>query len=377
MNPKWWRCVMLPTLGATGQLVPQEIPINSGRPTFFDNSVSWPGKIVLEEHVTTNLFQPAFTTPFVNNTNELSYDSATYLADIGPRLLQTSISERVADMDAANITLSIVSLGPPGIQGVFNTSLAVELAAAVNDQIAANYTQGEFADRFEFFCSVAMQDPSSAATELERCVRELGGVGVMVGGYTNIGSIDNITYLDDVINEPFWEKLAELDVPLYLHPRMPIPSQQRVYRGYEFLGASPWGFAAETAAHALRLMVSGLFDRHPTLQIVLGHCGENLPFSLARADSRMRHFDQLLWPATQSLTYYYKNNFYVTTAGTADDAALFDTLRTTGSGRVMFSVDYPFEDTAEIASWFDRVQLDVETKGKVANGNARRLFKLQ
>lgn len=354
------------------EYTPQELAINSGRPTFFDSSVSFPGKIVLEEHVTSNLFQSSCTTPFFNNTNEIAYGQAVYIADVGSRLLQTSIAEWVHQMDLANISMSIVSMGHPGIQGIFNTTFAIEMAKAVNDQMAANYTGGNHSDRFEFFCEVALQDPVSAAVEAERCVKELRGVGVMVGGYTNNNSVNDVIYLDHPINEPFWEKLAELDVPFYLHPRMPPPNQQRVYQDYEFLAGSPWGFATETAAHALRLMVSGLFDRHPTLQIILGHCGEGLPFSLARADQRMRHFQKSLWPANQTLTYSYKTNFWVTTSGTQDDGAFFDTLRVTGVDRVMFSVDYPYEDFVEIGSWFDRIELSNTAKEKVASGNAKK-----
>jgi predicted TIM-barrel fold metal-dependent hydrolase len=105
-----------------------------------------------------------------------------------------------------------------------------------------------------------------------------------------VGSADEVQYLDEPQCDPFWAKLAQLDVPLYLHPRIPPPDQIRVFKGYEFLAGSPWGFGRETAEHSLRLMVSGLFDRYPNLQIVLGHCGEGLPFSIARTDHRLRHF---------------------------------------------------------------------------------------
>jgi len=365
-----------PSLAAA--LVPLEIPINSGRPTFtYDLPASIPGKIVMEEHVSTSLFQAAYTTPFENYTNEISYGTAAYISDVATRLNVSSITDRVAQMDQANISISVVSLVPPGIQGIFNATLAVELAPQVNNEFAAGYKDSNFSSRFEFFCSVALIDPAAAAAEMDRCVHVLGGVGVMVGGYTNNGSVNDIIYLDDPSNDVFWEKLVELNVPLYLHPRMPAPNQQRVYADYPFLAGSPYGYSAETGAHALRLMVSGVFDRFPSLQIILGHCGEGLPFFLARIDQRFRHFRHAdLWPAKQTMSHYWAHNFYTTTAGVQDDAALLDTLRVTGAERVMFSVDYPFEDDLEIASWFDRLELNEETKQKIAYGNARSLLKL-
>lgn len=363
----------LPILTSGQSYVPQEVVINSGRPTFYDPSTSILGKIALEEHVGSSIFSGIYTTPFVNYTNEVEFDLPIYLSDILGRI--NNIDSRVANMDAANISTSVVLFGSPGIQGVFNTSYATQVAEQVNDEIARVYKNGNYSSRFEFWCSNALQDPPSAALELERCVKELGGVGSFVGGYTNNGSADNVVYLDDPSNRVFLQKVVELDVPIYLHPRTPPPGQQRVYEGYQFLAGSPWGFSSETAGHALRLMVGGIFDEFPTLKIILGHCGEGLPFFLPRIDQRMRHFTHY-WTGKQTAQYYWENNFYVTTSGVQDAGTLTDTLKWTGEDRVMFSVDYPFEDDVEISSWFDRLEMNTHTKKKMAYENARRILKL-
>jgi predicted TIM-barrel fold metal-dependent hydrolase len=123
-------------------------------------------------------------------------------------------------------------------------------------------------------------------------VKELRCCGILINGFSDVGSLDagEVQYLDEPQCEPFWAKLAELDVPLYLHPQNVALTQSQVFRGYEFLAGSPWGFARETAEHVLRLMLFGLFDRYPGLRIVFGHCGEGLPFAIKRVDHRMRHF---------------------------------------------------------------------------------------
>jgi predicted TIM-barrel fold metal-dependent hydrolase len=354
------------------QNVPQEIIINSGRPTFYDPSTSVPGKIALEEHFGVDLFSGVFTTPFVNFTNEVNFDLPIYQTDVLPRL--KSIDSRVQQMNAANISMSILLFGAPGIQGVFNTTFATYAARWINDEVARVYKNGNYSSRSGFWCSNALQDPISAAAELERCVKQLGGVGSFVGGYTNNGSANNVVYLDDPINEPFLNKVEELEVPIYLHPRMPPPDQQRVYESYNFLAGSPWGFSSETAAHVLRLMVSGVFDRYPNLKIILGHCGEGLPFFLPRIDQRMRHITNY-WPAKHSMRYYWENNFYVTTSGVQDSGTLMDTIRSIGEDRVMFSVDYPFEDDVEIGGWFDRLEMSGLTKKRIGYQNARKLLK--
>ncbi|RDW58279.1 hypothetical protein BP5796_12209 [Coleophoma crateriformis] len=358
---------------ALAQYVPLEVIVNSGRPTFYEPSTAVAGKVALEEHVGNDLLSGVYTTPFVNLTSEINFELPAYQQDIFPRL--TNIDSRVAAMDAANISISILMFGSPGIQGVFNTTFATYAAAYVNDELSRVYKNGNYSSRFGFWCSNALQDPVTAATELERCVKELGGVGSFVGGYTNNGTANDVVYLDDPINEPFLQKVVELDVPIYLHPRTPPPNQQRVYQDYNFLAGSPWGFSSETSGHVLRMMVSGIFDKYPTMKIILGHCGEGLPFFLPRIDQRLRHFTEY-WQGKQTMTYYWENNFYVTTSGVQDSGTLLDTLRLTGEDRVMFSVDYPFEDNIEIGSWFDRLQLSGHTKKKIGYQNARTLLKL-
>lgn len=369
-----WLCLCALSICTTSYAyTPQEVIINSGRPTFYDPSTSIPGKIAIEEHVGNSLFSGTYTTPFVNYTNEVNFDDTVYVADVVNRI--TNIDSRVAAMDAANISKTVLLFGAPGIQGIFNTSYATYAAKYVNDELSRLYKHGNYSGRFDFWCSNALQDPPSAAIELERCVKELGGIGSFVGGYTNNGSANNVVYLDDPVNRVFLEKVVELDVPIYLHPRTPPPDQQRVYKDYEFLAGSSWGFSSETAAHALRLMIAGVFDEFPSLKIILGHCGEGLPFYLPRINQRMRHFTHY-WAGQQTMQYYWENNFYVTTSGVQDAGTLMETLKWTGEDRVMFSIDYPFEDDTEISSWFDRLEMNTHTKKKLGYENARRILKL-
>ena len=199
-------------------------------------------------------------------------------------------------MDAAGIAIMALLLMSPGIQGVFDPTEAADTARKVNDQMHKLYRTGPYVDRFLTWGCVAMQDPQGAAKEAERCVKGLGCCGILINGFSNVRDSDagEVQYLDEPQCEPFWAKLAELDVPLYLHPRNVAPNQSHPLRSNEFLAGSPWGFARETAKHALRLMLSGLFDRYPHLRIVLGHCGEGLPFAINRVDHRVRHFRKVL-----------------------------------------------------------------------------------
>lgn len=284
-------------------------------------------------------------------------------------------------MDQSGIGYVIVSLTSPGIEGVFDTANATSLAKQANDEIYASYVQA-YPDRFGFFATVAMHDPSAAATELERAVTELGAKGVLINGYSQIGSASNYTvqYLDEDQCEPFWAKVAELNVPVYLHPRPPPPSQQLLYGNgkYPMLAHAAYGFGAETTGHALRLMLSGLFDRYPAIQIILGHAAEALPFLVHRVDTRLEiGVPGADGPYNRTLKYYLQNNFYATLAGIRRLSTVRNTIEEMGEDRVMWSVDYPYESNEDAANWFDATEgLGVETKKKIGWKNAERIFNL-
>ncbi|MBI2317788.1 MAG: amidohydrolase family protein, partial [Betaproteobacteria bacterium] len=164
----------------------------------------------------------------------------------------------------------------------------------------------------------------------------------------------------------------KLDVPFYLHPRAIRDSS---YDGHPWLTMSPWGFAADTALHSLRLCGSGLFDNYPNLKIIIGHLGEGIPYNLWRIDARMR-FSPRGYAGKRPLGEYFLDNFYITTSGNFYQPAFQCALSAVGVDRMLFSVDYPFEDTRDAASWFDALQMAESDKLKIARTNAIKLFKL-
>ena len=131
-----------------------------------------------------------------------------------------------------------------------------------------------------------------------------------------------------------------------------------LYDGHPWLFGPSWSFAAETALHALRLIGSGLFDELPRLKIILGHLGEGLPFYLWRIDNRNNWMKAAhKYAAQKRVADYFLANFYVTTSGHFSTPALIDTIAEIGADRVMYSVDYPFEDFSDAADWFDRAEI--------------------
>lgn len=322
------------------------------------------GKIAIEEH---------WEFPEVDTTGTWGFIDPTYFADLKLRLID--VDRRLDDMNAAGIDISVLSLTQPGIQEIDSKEAAIDVARRMNDY-AANTLTRKNAARLKTFACVPLQDPEAAALEAKRACTELGCLGILVNGFTNVGP-DAARYLDDPVNLPFWQQISELGVPVYLHPRMPLPSQRKSYEGYPGLAGSAWGFGIETATHALRLMLSGLFDRFPSVNVILGHLGEGLALSLPRVEHRLRHqLASAHGPHLRTPMDYLRENFYVTTSGTFRTQALQHTMSEMGVDRVLFSVDYPYESMHEISDWFDNCSISPNDKRKVASENARRILGL-
>lgn len=327
------------------------------------------GKVVLEEHFSTTLNNKHW-----NAEGEEERNGKAYAQDVERRLIDPDLC--VAEMDRCGIERCLLSLTSPGVQSVTDPTQAAALARDANDY-ACELTR-KYPDRLSAFASVALQEPKSAVKELERAVSSLGLKGVLINGYTNVGENEQVQYLDEAPLEEFWASVSRLGVPIYLHPREPLPSQTRSIRGYPELGGSAWAFAYETATHAVRLMLSGLFDRYPKLQVVLGHLGEGLPFMLSRMQHRldMQREGVKGAKAKRRPSHYFASNFYITTSGHFHTKPLLEAIEQIGVERVLFSVDYPYEQMDTGSRWFDDVRLPNATKLMIGRENANRLFSL-
>ena len=323
------------------------------------------GKIGLEEH---------FATP------ETLQDSAGFLADeswteLSARLIDMQ-ERRLREMDDNGMEMMILSLNAPAIQAIHNRSQAIDMAKRANDFLAEQVALRP--NRFQGFAALPMQDPEAATQELERCMKDYGFRGALVNGFSQIDTPENVVYYDAPQYEGFWAKAEQLDAPFYLHPRNPISSWAQIYNGHPWLMGPTWAFAQETAVHALRLMASGLFDRHPGLKIVLGHLGEGLPFNMWRVDNRNGWVKApKSYPAKKPLSEYFQQNFWLTTSGNFRTQTLIDAMMEIGADRVLFSTDWPFENVDHACNWFDAASISEADRLKIGRTNAVDLFKLK
>lgn len=301
------------------------------------------------------------------NDDHRKYLEETGLAELGPR--------RISAMDNAGINVQILSVHTPGVQNVFGQK-GIDFAYRLNKTIASG-PMATYPGRFQAFATLPLQDPKASADELERAVQEDGFVGAMTNGI--IGK----KFLDHPDFEPVLARAEALDVPIYLHPGFPPrevfdiyyriirPEYNKEYQDYIFSG-SGYGWHQEVLIQVLRMILSGMFDRFPSLKIIIGHMGEGLPFFYERIVEDLGESTEhsLKKPVGQ----YFDDNFWFTTSAFPQNELLHLLLKHISADRVMFATDYPFADMKQQTDWFRAVNLPREAKEKIAFRNAEKLF---
>lgn len=315
-------------------------------------------KIALEEHFTT----PELAKKYVAKPTR----SDTLFADIERRLADFD-DLRLETMDKAGIDLVVLSATTPGVQAEKDTKTAVRLAQDANDFLACEVQKRPL--RYAGFAHLPMQDAGAATAELERAVKQLGFKGALINGQTNGNYLDGDMYL------PFWESVQDLDVPVYLHPGA-LADRPAMFAGRPELNGPVWAWTADTAAHALRLVFAGTCTRYPKLRIILGHMGETLPFLLWRLDSRWQCELGEELPQEALPSNIIKRHVAITTSGVCDPGPLAQAISALGEDNVMFSVDYPYEDSQIAADFIDSAPISDTVRDKVCRDNAKRILKL-
>ena len=276
---------------------------------------------------------------------------------------------RIQEMDDAGIDIQVLSHGAPSAQKI-SADIAVDLTRRVNDRLQA--ATAAFPSRFAAFAALPTADPQAAATELERCVTKLGFKGAMIHGMAH-GK-----FVDDKAFWPIYARAEQLDVPIYLHPSVPMPAVMDAYykdyaKDFPMVVRAAWGYTVETATTAIRMVLSGVFEKHPKLKVILGHLGETLPFLVWRVDHAIARPG-----AAKSISFrdIFCNNFWITTSGNFSNPALMCCVQEMGVDRILFAVDWPFVVNPPGVDWMKTVPLCDEDKAKILSGNAKRLLRM-
>jgi predicted TIM-barrel fold metal-dependent hydrolase len=266
--------------------------------------------------------------------------------------------------------MQVLSLNSPGVEQA-DVAEQIAIARESNDFLAEAVKK--YPQRFAAFASLPVAAPDQAAEELDRRVRQQGFKGTLINGHTRG------RYLDDKFFSPILERAEALNVPIYLHPTVPPPAVvEASFGGFSppvtaMFASAGWGWHIETGVHLLRMILGGVFDRHPKLQVVIGHLGEGIPFMLPRLQ---KNFPTEMTKLARPIGDYLRENVHYTFGGFNFPATFLDLLLEVGADRIMFSVDYPYGSMTEARAFLEQLPVTAADKERIAHGNAEQLYGL-
>nr|BCM23418.1 4-hydroxyisophthalic acid decarboxylase [Cystobasidium slooffiae] len=333
------------------------------------------GKIILEE---------AWNLP------RLSWDAVNFASPEGAKIMEKAMPDivgRIKEMDETGIELQVLSFTSPGPQISDKAAEGEALAREANDWVAEQCKNHP--GRFANFAAICMINPQEAAKEARRCVEQHNFVGIILNDYQNVCNEEapewaetgpdpngKMLYYDHPSYDVLWETLQELEVSVYLHPRL---HHGEFYKKRPWLAASAHGFKTQLASHILAMCTSGIFDRFPKLQMMFGHMGEGITADLWRLDHKLdrKRFPTMPMSNKKLMRDYFANNIHITTSGHYSTRMMQACISELGADRIQFAIDYPYEPKlSNGATWMDTCPISESDRLKIARTNAIKLLKL-
>lgn len=273
---------------------------------------------------------------------------------------------RLRAMDEVGVDLQLLSYTCPNCYWA-EGRVAAEVARTMNDHVAE--VCARWPDRFRGLASLPMQNVDLALQELERAVDRLGMVGLII--LANV----NETPLDDPRFEPVWAALDRRRLPVLLHPTVPLGMEAM---GMDRYGLVPsLGFMFDTTLAVTRMILAGVFDRHPHLAVIVGHAGAALPYLAGRLDMCYQNIPETRQGGiTKAPSEYLKRLYYDTV--TYDMNVLMMAYRMAGPRHLLYGSDYPhvIGDMKGCADRVTSLPISEGDRELMRSGNARRLFNL-
>lgn len=326
--------------------------------------------ITLEEHYSSRKINQKADELLAKDGLKAGFNDAQGGGGEMARLVQNIDDERIAYMDKAGIDMQVISLAG-GVPSTLDAKYSIPLCKEANDEMAE--LTSRYPGRFAVFANLPLADGEAMAAELERTVKEKHFVGAMLSGHYH-----GISY-DDPMFEPLYTKAEELVVPLYLHPGLVDPTvSDKYYKGswspkvsFELAGYGI-GWHYDIGMQVVRMILAGVFDRHPNLKVIIGHWGEVVAYFMDRLDEVKQEDTGLKKPVSQ----YFEENVYVNPSGMTYDANFRYCLEKFGADHILWGQDYPYRFPDNIRSMLEDSDISNADKEKIAHGNAERLLKL-
>lgn len=279
--------------------------------------------------------------------------------------------QRLEDMERVGVDHQVVAPTAPGFE-LFDPSEGRDLAMECNELIARACRESP--DKFTGLAGVYLQDPDFSVQEIRRASRELDLKGVVINSHARG------RYLDEDEFDAVIKAVVEEDLAIYLHPNTPNNEMigPLLERGLE---GAVFGFGMDTSLHLLRMLFGGVFDRYPSLRLVLGHMGEGIPLSLYRLDYYARTNAALRrYPDAHQLELlpsdYFRRNIWCTTSGFAWEPALRLVRDGIGPNRTLYAMDYPYQVHKEELEFHEKLELPADELRYLFESGAKEVFRI-
>jgi aminocarboxymuconate-semialdehyde decarboxylase len=273
------------------------------------------------------------------------------------------LDQQLAHMDGLGHQVDVVcSIGPFSVHfSDIPPEEGRDAALQWNEEMAG--AQRRYPGRLWASAAVPLTDTRVALEVLDDAVNRLGLMGVNLPG--SVGSDPRI---DAERLEPFYDRVEELGLPLFLHPTDAV--FQDMLDGYNGALYLSLGRVVEVSVAAMRLVLSGVMHRHPNLKLVMSHTGGALPYQSGRMDKNSKAAKLPLPPST------YLRRMYTDTVSPHTEGMKF-AIEYYGVDHVMYGSDYPCWSPAAALDFFARIGLSQADQEKILYGNARRILGLK
>ena len=269
------------------------------------------------------------------------------------------VKRKLRAMDAAGIDISALSVNMPGPENLA-PELAVPAARAGNDALAEAVAQHP--DRFVGLACLPWQRTEDALAELERALGTLGHRGVML--YSHIVGVE----VDDVALDPLYQRIAELGVPVVLHPS--VPPWGEAIKHHSMIPMA--GLMVHQSFATLQLILGGVLERHPQLKVVQSHCGGVLPYLWGRVEHQTETLRRGRAQISQPVGSYYKRVYLDVVSPWPP--ALKLAYEFAGSDRLLFASDHPWVEIDVLSRLVEDMDIPAEDKDAIFGRNACALF---
>jgi aminocarboxymuconate-semialdehyde decarboxylase len=259
------------------------------------------------------------------------------------------------------VDTQVLTLTTPGTH-VETPATAAKFASLVNDAFATVVQNKR--GRFTALPTLPLNDPAASARELERACRELGFRGAML--FSNV----NGRGLNEKQFWPIYEVANDLGAVLYIHPTHPLGVEAMT----DFWLMPLVGFLMDTTLAAAKIVFSGVAERFPRIQWVLGHLGGAIPYLAERLDRGYEAFSECRENIPRPPSSYLKNFYYDTV--NFNPQAIHLAIQFAGVERILAGSDYPHQ-IGSIPKMVDSIRaldLSEEDTAKIYGGNAARLL---